>query len=227
MTNKEEILRSLFADASAQDIESLAMSIILNDTSQYSHLKRCEYYSNRLKKCGKNVSIGVGVKIVNPEYISIGDNVTVSDGVTLIARGEKGIEIGDGVMLCDRVYIDTERPDEGYVKIGKNVYIGTGTTLFGHVGLEIGDDSLLAQNITITPYSHIFTDPCQNIALQDGHTRRVTIGRDCYIGMGVCIMYSADIGDGAVVGAGATVVKPIPPYTVAVGNPAKVIKERK
>jgi acetyltransferase-like isoleucine patch superfamily enzyme len=45
--------------------------------------------------------------------------------------------------------------------------------------------------------------------------------------MGVCIMYSGDIGDGSVIGAGSVVVKPIPPYSVAVGNPAKVIKERK
>lgn len=227
MTNKEELLASLFPDASQQDLESLALTLILNDNSQYSHLKRCEYYAKRLKKCGENVHIGAGVKIVNPQYISLGDNVTVSDGVTLIARGPCGIEIGDGVTLCDRVYIDTERPDEGYVKIGKNVYIGTGTTLFGHVGLEIGDYCLLAQNITVTPYSHIFANPDDIIAIQGGNTRRVVIGRDCYIGMGVCIMYSADIGEGSVIGAGATVVKPIPPYTVAVGNPARVIKERK
>jgi acetyltransferase-like isoleucine patch superfamily enzyme len=45
--------------------------------------------------------------------------------------------------------------------------------------------------------------------------------------MGVDIMYSGDIGDGSVVGAGSVVVKPISPYSVAVGNPAKIIKERK
>ena len=62
---------------------------------------------------------------------------------------------------------------------------------------------------------------------QGGHSRKVSIGRDVYIGMGVCVMYSADIGDGSVIGAGSVVVKPIPPYSVAVGNPAKVIRERK
>jgi galactoside O-acetyltransferase len=39
-------------------------------------------------------------------------------------------------------------------------------------------------------------------------------------------MYTGSIGDGSVIGAGSTVVKPIPPYSVAVGTPAKVIKER-
>ena len=44
--------------------------------------------------------------------------------------------------------------------------------------------------------------------------------------MGVDIMYSGNIGEGSVVGAGSVVVKSIPPYSVAVGNPAKVIKKR-
>jgi len=106
------------------------------------------------------------------------------------------------------------------------VYIGTGTTLFGHMGLEIGDHALLAQNITLTPYSHYYDDPNANIITQGGRCQKVTIGRDVYIGMGVCIMYSGSVGDGSVVGAGSVVVKPIPEYSVAVGNPAKVIKKR-
>jgi acetyltransferase-like isoleucine patch superfamily enzyme len=84
----------------------------------------------------------------------------------------------------------------------------------------------LAQNITITPYSHIFEDPDKPIIEQGGHMEKVIIGKDCYLGMNVCVLYSADIGEGSVVGSGAVVVKPIPPYSVAVGNPAKVIRKR-
>lgn len=206
--------------------ESFYKTVFLNDDSEYAQKVRQEYYAKVLKHMGNNVCIGKGVKIVNPQYISIGDNVILSDHATLIARGEGGIEIGDRVYINDRVYLDTERPDDGYIRIANDVYIGTGTTLFGHVGLEIGDHALLAQNITLTPYSHIFTNPDENIITQDGHTKKVTIGRDSYIGMGVCIMYSGDIGDGSVVGAGSVVVKPIPPYSVAVGDPAKVIRKR-
>ena len=117
--------------------------------------------------------------------------------------------------------------DTGYISISNNVYIGTGTTLFGHVGLEIGAFSLLAQNVTITPYSHIYDNPNEHIITQGGHCQKIVIGKDCYVGMNVSIMYSGSIGDGAIVGAGAVVVKAIPPYSVAVGVPAKVIKERK
>lgn len=106
------------------------------------------------------------------------------------------------------------------------MYIGTGTTLFGHSGMEIGEHALLAQNITITPYSHIFEDPDDYIINQGGHTRKVTIGKDAYLGMNVCVLYSADVGQGSVIGSGSVVVKSIPPYSVAVGNPAKVIRKR-
>ena len=97
--------------------------------------------------------------------------------------------------MQERVYLDTERPD-GYINVEDNVYIGTGTTLFGHCGLESGSHPRLVQNITITPYSHIFEDKDRYICEQGGHTRKVTIGRDCYLGMRVTILYSADIGEG-------------------------------
>ena len=185
--------------------EDFYKTVFMNMSSPEAGKLRVAYYASKMKHMGSNVTIGAGVKIVNPEFISLGDNVRICDGVTLIARGAGGIEIDDGARLQDRVYIDTESPDHGYVRIGKRVYIGTGTTLFGHLGLEIGDDSLLAQNITITPYSHIFEDPDEVIIRQGGNMRKVVLGRDCYIGMNVCILYSADIGDKAVVGSGSAV----------------------
>jgi galactoside O-acetyltransferase len=214
-----------FENMPAEAKESFYKTVILNDTSEYAGLKRQEYYKSVLKHMGENVRIGAGVKIVNPELISIGDNVTIGDDTTIIARAGSEITIGNHVRIQQRVYLDTERKT-GYIHIGDETYIGTGTTLFGHVGLEIGEYVLMAQNITLTPYSHIFDDPDTVIIKQGGHCEKVTIGRDVYIGMGVCIMYSGNIGEGSVIGAGSTVVHPIPPYSVAVGTPAKVIKKR-
>lgn len=175
---------------------------------------------------GQNVQIGVGVKIVNPQYISLGDNVKIMDHVTLIARGEGGITLEDGVRLNDRVYLDTENAVTGYIHVGARTYIGTGATFFGHQGLEFGADCLIGQNVTCTPYSHIFEDKNRIIYGQGGHCKKVTIGPDCYVGMGVDIMYTGDIGKGSVIGAGSVVVKAIPEYSVAVGNPARVIRKR-
>lgn len=222
----EQFFTNAFNQMTPTEKESFYRSVIMSDPSPHCEKIRNAYYATVMKSMGENVRIGANVKIVNPQYISIGSNVRIGDNSTLIARGEGGITIGDNVSIQDRVYLDTERPDTGAIIIGEHAYIGTGTTLFGHVGLQIGDHCLLAQNITITPYSHIFDDPQAPIITQGGHKEKVTIGRDCYLGMGVCVMYSGSIGEGSVIGAHSTVVKPIPPFSVAVGTPAKVTKKR-
>ncbi|MBO5645651.1 MAG: hypothetical protein J6S59_00910, partial [Clostridia bacterium] len=206
--------------------ESFYRTVFMNDPSPYAAEVRKTYYKRVLKHMGEGVSIGCNVKIVNPQWVSVGDNVRISDDVTIIARGPEGVTLEDNVALQERVYLDTERPEGGYIHIAHHAYIGTGTTLFGHKGLEIGDHTLFAQNITLTPYSHKFPDPEKDIITQGGNCKKVVIGRDVYVGMGCNIMYSGDIGDGSVIGCGSTVVKPIPPYSVAVGTPAKVIKKR-
>lgn len=223
----DNFFTNAFNNMDDESRESFYKTVFMNDDSEYAAKLRVDYYKTKFKSMGENVTIGKGVTIINPEFITVGNNVSIGDDTTLIARGEGGITLSDGVRLQQRVYLDTERVNDGYITIGKGVYIGTGTTLFGHKGLEIGDDCLLAQNITLTPYSHIFDDPNSIIYSQGGHCEKVTIGKDVYIGMRAAVMYSGNIGDGSVIGAGSVVVKPIPPYSVAVGCPAKVIKERK
>ena len=206
--------------------ENYHRAVFMNMEGDYAAAQRVEYYRGLLRHMGQNVSIGCGVRIVNPQYIALGDYVQIHDRCTLIAVTEKGITLDDGARLKHGVYLDTEGDKEGYIRIGKAVYVGTGSCLHGHKGLEIGDNALLAQHVTITPASHKFDDPERIIYRQGCHVRRVTIGRDCYLGMHVCVLWSADIGEGAVVGAGSVVVKSVPPYAVAVGVPARVIRKR-
>jgi acetyltransferase-like isoleucine patch superfamily enzyme len=214
-----------YAHLSAEETENYHRAVFANMEGGYAAQKRVEYYRGVMRQVGGNVAIGCGVRFVNPQWISLGNNVTVEDGCTLVASSEKGITLNEGVRLKHGVYLDTEGA-AGYITIGRRVYIGTGCCLHGHSGLEIGDDSLLAQQITITPYSHKFDDPGKIIYAQGGHQRKVTIGRDCYLGMRVVVLWSADIGEGSVVGAGSVVVKPVPPYSVAVGVPARVVRKR-
>jgi acetyltransferase-like isoleucine patch superfamily enzyme len=56
---------------------------------------------------------------------------------------------------------------------------------------------------------------------------RVTVGADCWIGMGVSILPGVTIGEGCVIGAGSVVVKDLAPYSVAVGNPARALRDRR
>ena len=215
----------IFNLMTAEEKDEILKTIIMNTDSKKASEIRLDYYKGILKHVGENVKIGANVKFLNPQLISIGDNVTIGNDCTINAREGTHVTIDNGVILCERVYLDTQC-EGGYIEIGASAYLGTGTTIHGHRGLEIGDHALIAQNVTITPYSHIFDNPKANIISQGGHMKKVVVGRDSYIGMGVCVMYSGDIGEGSVIGAGSVVVKPIPKYSVAVGCPAKVIKNR-
>ncbi|MHC4179855.1 MAG: acyltransferase [Planctomycetota bacterium] len=108
--------------------------------------------------------------------------------------------------------------------IGEGVYIGGRCT----IGMcEIGDDALIGSNADILSgrHQHGFSDPNVPIQEQQGSYTRVRIGRNTWIGNSSVIM--ADVGDDSVIGAGSVVVKPIPPRSVAVGNPAVVKKQRR
>jgi acetyltransferase-like isoleucine patch superfamily enzyme len=221
----DKYFSKLYAGLSEEQLEDYHRAVFMNKEGDFAAAKRVEYYQGKLRYMGKNVKIGCGVIMLNPQYISLGDGIKIEDHCVLRTGSEKGITIDDGMTLKHGVFLDAEGV-EGYIAIGKRVYVGTGCCLHGHKGLEIGDETLLAQNITITPYSHKFEDPLKTIIFQGGFTRKVSIGRDCYLGMNVSVLWSGDIGDGSVIGSGSVVVKPIPPYSVAVGVPAKVIRKR-
>ncbi len=222
-------MTTLFTDAFKallpEEQEAYHRSVFMQmDTPGAAELRR-QYYGGLLRHMGKNVRIGVGVKFVHPEWITLGDDVSIDDNCTLVSRSERGIALGASVCLKHGVYLDTETA-EGYIEVGARAYLGTGCCLHGHAGLEIGEDTLLAQNVTITPFSHKFEDPAMPIIKQGGHMRKITIGRDCYLGMCTCVLYSGDIGDGSVIGAGSVVVKPVPAFSVAVGVPARIKRKR-
>ena len=111
--------------------------------------------------------------------------------------------------------IDTE--------IHKGVYIGPQC----NIGLcSIGEDTLVASGVHIISGSnqHLFSDVNTPIQQQGGTYTKVSIGKDCWIGNGVMVF--ANIGDHSVIGAGSVVTMDIPAYSVAVGNPARVLRSR-
>ncbi len=112
--------------------------------------------------------------------------------------------------------IDTE--------VGKSVLI-TGHTQIGLA--KIGDYTVIANYVSILSgrYQHNFTDPDKKITdeVNDIHNC-IQIGSHSFIGDNATVM--ADIGHHTIVGAASNVIKPLPPYVVAVGNPAKIVKKR-
>lgn len=137
-------------------------------------------------------------------------------------RAEDAKRVGKGCFYLDLiVWLNGDR-----IELGEGVGFNYGCYVNGYGGLRIGDRTIVG------PYSMIHTanhesDPARPIAEQSWEEQPVEIGSDCWIGMGVCILPGARIGDGCIVGAGSVVVPgELAPSSVAVGNPAQVIRSR-
>jgi acetyltransferase-like isoleucine patch superfamily enzyme len=133
------------------------------------------------------------------------------------------IHISANVCITDGVII---APYGGSIHIGENVFLGPYSVLYGHGGLTIGKDTMIAAHSVIIPSNHGFADPEKTISIQPSTNFGITIGEDVWIGCGVKILDGVSIGKGCVIGAGAVVNKSLPDYSIAVGIPAKIIGKR-
>ena len=106
------------------------------------------------------------------------------------------------------------------IKVGENVFINACCRFQDQGGIEIGDGSLIGHNTTIATLNHDFNP----IKRQNLTPSSVKIGKNVWIGSDCTILPGVEIGDGAIIGAGSVVTKSIPTNTIAVGNPARVIK---
>lgn len=111
----------------------------------------------------------------------------------------------------------------GDVVIGNRTRIGLGNTIIGPV--TIGNKVNLAQNVVISGLNHHYEDVGMAIAEQGVHTMPVIIEDDVWIGANSVILPGTMIGEHVVIGAGSVVTKDVPAYSLAVGNPASVVKQ--
>lgn len=154
------------------------------------------------KELGDNVIFEKGVLVFHPENISIGDNVYVGHNAILKGYYKNEMKIGSGVWIGQQCFFHSA----GGINIGNNVGIGPGVTI-------------------ITSYHK---DPGKGRSIMEGEIQLlpVVIGDNSDIGVGAIILPGVSLGEGVQIGAGAVVTKNVDPYQVAVGNPARVVKER-
>ena len=119
------------------------------------------------------------------------------------------------------------------IELGKRVVIRPGTMLFAdpeNAGgdILIEDDVMLGSGVHIYVANHNFSDPNQTI-IDQGHmpSKTVILRRGCWIGANTIILAGVEIGTNSVIGAGSVVTKSIPSGMLAVGNPAKCIRNLK
>ena len=116
-------------------------------------------------------------------------------------------------------------------KIHKNVSIGNNSGVGYECeisnGVTIGNDVMMGPNVLIYTQNHNTNKTDIPMRTQGmAQIKPVTIEDDVWLGARVCILPGVTIGKGSVIGACAVVARDIPPYSVAVGNPAKIIKNR-
>lgn len=114
----------------------------------------------------------------------------------------------------------------GNIFVNENVFIGPYVVIYGHGGITIGQNTLIAMHCQILSSNHTIPDRNTLIRSQTDILLPTTIGQDVWLGAGVIVLGGVTIGDGCIVGAGAVVTKDLPPYSIAVGVPAKVVKTR-
>ncbi|HEY4707718.1 MAG TPA: acyltransferase [Thermodesulfobacteriota bacterium] len=137
---------------------------------------------------------------------------------------------GEGAEFRPGAYAD----NCSSITIGRNVVVRPGTMLFAEKGsgvpgrITIEDDALLGPGIHLYCPNHAYKDAGRPIPEQGYFYKGdIVIRRGAWIGAKSVILSGVEIGEHAVVGAGSIVTRPVEPFTVVAGNPARVIKRLK
>lgn len=175
---------------------------------------RAGYWSSKFGKMGKGVRIDLGV---------------------VIRGNPKNIEIGDYSYIDTNVQLEVYAP----IKIGKYVHITSGVHIQSGDEVIIGDFACVANGTKIYASSNTYKTPDErekNILLSMSSSSPpelqyierspIIIEEYAFVGLNCVILPGVRIGRGAIIGAGAVVTKDIPPYTIAVGIPARLVKKR-
>lgn len=183
-----------------------------------------------MKKCGKVLFVGKAVKLFNKNFMQLGNGVTLGDHVELDALSQDGVIIGSNVKLGNYTIL---RCTGSLRNIGKGVCIGDHSgfgdfCFFGASGgIKIGSNVIAGQNVRFHSSNHNFDRIDIPIKDQGVTSKGIEVDDDCWIGSGAVFLDGVKVGRGCVIGANSLVNRNIPPYSVAVGNPVRVIKNRK
>jgi len=179
---------------------------------------------------GVKFGVGKGTRFICPPKFSAGEKVTIGDYSFLDCVSTRGVKIGNNSSIDRNLWLSCGGlwgAYTGFLEIGDNSYIGCNAVLgAGGGGITIGNNVLIGQAVTMHSESHNYKDPTKLIREQGISYRGIKIEDDVWIGSNSTVLDGVTIGTGSVIGAGSIVTKSLPPYSIAVGVPAKVIRKR-
>lgn len=148
-------------------------------------------------------------------------------------RGKRFIKVDKGFTTGFNCRIDAYSAENKRVviKIGKNVQINDNVHIGGIESIVIGDNVLIASKVFITDHNHgsysgdIQDSPLSIPLERPLYSKKVIIKKNVWIGEYVSVLPGVTIGEGSIIGTMSVVNRDIPPFTIAVGSPARVIKK--
>ena len=177
-----------------------------------------------LKKVYKKIKLKFRRQVLfDDRFVFVDPTVKIYPSVVFSTEYGGEINVGKNSELLNGVLIMTYG---GKISIGESCSINPYTILYGHGGLSIGNNVLIAGHCLIIPANHIISDTSLTINKQGLTKKGIVIEDDVWIGAGCRILDGVHIGKGSVIAAGAVVNKNIPSYSVVGGVPAKIIKFR-
>ncbi len=175
------------------------------------------------------VAIERDVRIAYASGITLGNGVYLDQGVYLHGL-PNGITIGDDTFVMHHTMMHVfnfRNLPNAKITIGKNCFFGEYNVLRGQGGITVGDGVYTGPFVQFVAVNHVFSDPEAEIRTQGITAEGITIEDDVWLGSGVVVVDGVTIGRGSIIGAGAVVTTDIPPYSIAVGTPAKPVKDRR
>ncbi|MBE9054608.1 DapH/DapD/GlmU-related protein [Sphaerospermopsis sp. LEGE 08334] len=221
------MINQLYSDK-LQRLPELLLTTLLGDIPAIflgPQLRRL-VYRRLFAAMGDGVYIQHGAEFLSTTSIEIGNGVHIFKNVRLDAKGHPNnqIYLGNGVAIERNV--DIGCLENTCIHIEEDTFIGPNVCIAGPGNIRIGKQCMIASQSGIYANNHNFADTLLPMQRQGVTRRGIVIEDDCWLGHGVTVLDGVTIGKGSVIGAGAVVTKDIPPYSVAVGIPAKVIKSR-
>lgn len=148
-------------------------------------------------------------------------------------RGKEFIKVGIGFTTgfnCRLDAFNLNNVNHTLINIGDNVEINDDVHIAAVERVDIGDNVLIASKVYLSDHNHgIYKGDFQDTPVTPPGSRKiysapVKIEKNVWIGEFVAVLQGVTIGEGSIIGAMSVVTKDIPPYSIAVGSPAKVIK---
>ncbi len=182
-------------------------------------------YRSLLGTVGRGVVFGTNVVLRHPHKIHLGNNIVVDDNCVLDAKGDgnEGIFIEDGVFIGRNTILSCK---DGDIIIAKGANISFNCEIFSANTVRVGENVQVAAYAYLNGGDHGFDRTDIAVLQQKRIGRGLVVGDNVWVGAHVIVLDGVTVGRDAIIAAGAVVNKDLPPFSIAGGLPAQVIRMR-